>query len=178
MTIEQKQELLVLDALLAFPNKIFTSAEYDDIASKVVGGSSYVVRESLGAKNYLLVGRHFVDESIPIWPERYDRIKWGVQVTDICKKSYRHLKTKKKWDTAKEIAFWVILAATLITLWFTISDRVLCNKPSDKESSQQYKDTSKLKEIPMQPLPPETTSVQTMNLDDSLTKLKNDSLKQ
>lgn len=151
VTIEEKQEILVLAALIPVKDKILTYTEYDELIIPIVGGSAVFIKNRLCDKGYMVEGRNYIDETKPEhWPFE-SRMRYGCKLTDIGEKAYHDLKNKKRWGIAKEISFWVILGSTVITLYFTVIDHVSCNIKPDK--AQQPPNTDTLR----QTIQPDTT---------------------
>jgi hypothetical protein len=156
MTIEEKQELLVLAALLPIKDKLLTYTEYDELITPIVGGSADVIKANLCRKNYMVEGLNYIDETKPEhWPFE-SRMRYGCRITDMGEKAYHDLKNKRSWEIAKEISFWVVVAATVITLYFTVIDHISCTSKPGIKQQPQGKDTPVLKAQPKTILSPKT----------------------
>ena len=142
MTPEEKQDYLVLAALINAADKLLSRERYSALTDKITGNSAEHIKKRLIEKGYLDEASNYAEYSSDKVYMRY-----GCNVTDMGIKAYHYFNKKRKWDRAKEISFWVVVAATVITLWFTITDHAVCNRKFSTTQSPQLPDTSKHSQI-------------------------------
>lgn len=144
MTIEEKHEYLVLAALMPVGKKLLSKDEYSDLTKAITGDSADYIRKRLVDRGYLDEAHNYVDQTI----STHVVLRYGCHLTDMGIKAFHDLKRKRGVEKWEKIAFWVVVGATVITVYFTVIDHISCRGKPDKSQLPTGKDTSGQKPQP------------------------------
>ena len=145
MTFEEKQTLEILEVIIKadFPKPV----EFEEL-SRVLG---HIIASAEPA-----VIDRIVAEGL-VFRTRETPHLFGITLPG--RNKYKALKKKQRTERYEKIAFWVIFAATVITVYFPVIDNISCNNMPYTKRPQQDKDTSIRQVRPIPIDTPKTTKV-------------------